>query len=74
MKYLSKRDEHFGNARTVRQTVAECVKNQNLRLAAIKKEERTAEMLATVIFDDVKEFELKDHAFEERKIGFKNKN
>ena len=71
---FSKRDEHFGNARTVRQTVAECVKNQNLRLAAIKKEERTAEMLATVIFDDVKEFELKDHAFEERKIGFKNKN
>jgi AAA+ superfamily predicted ATPase len=65
------RDEHFGNARTVRQVVAESVRNQNLRLAAMKKEDRTADLLSTVIFDDVKEFELKDPDYESHKIGFK---
>ena len=68
-----KRDEHFGNARTVRQTVAEAVKNQNLRLAAMKKEDRTPELLSTIIYDDVKEFELKDTDFGPAKIGFKMK-
>lgn len=67
------RDEHFGNARTVRQTVAEAVKNQNLRLAPIRKEERTPDMLSTVIFDDVKEFEMKESEFDEHRIGFKMK-
>lgn len=66
-----RRDEHFGNARTVRQVVNESIKNQNLRLAAMKKEDRTAEMLATVIFDDVKEFELKEGMFGKPKLGFK---
>jgi len=74
-KYFSflydKRDEHFGNARTVRQTVSEAVKNQNLRLAAMKKENRTADLMATVIYDDVKEFELKDSEFDQHKLGFK---
>ncbi|HUR31861.1 MAG TPA: AAA family ATPase, partial [Saprospiraceae bacterium] len=65
------RDEHFGNARTVRQIVAESVKNQNLRLAGMKKEERTPELLSTVIFDDVKEFELKEQDFGPARIGFK---
>lgn len=54
------KDKNFGNARTIRQIVAECVKNQNLRLAAIPKEERTDELLKTVILDDVKEFEKGD--------------
>ncbi len=67
-----RRDQHFGNARTVRQTVAESVKNQNLRLAAMKKEERTADMMATVNYDDVKEFELKESKFSQPKIGFKS--
>ncbi len=65
------RDEHFGNARTVRQVVAESVKNQNLRLAAMKKEDRTGEMLVTIILEDVKEFELKDDGFGKPKIGFR---
>ncbi len=63
------RDQHFGNARTVRQVVGECVKNQNLRLASMKKEERTKELLETVIFEDVKEFEIKEIK-QERKLGF----
>ncbi|MBS1757913.1 MAG: AAA family ATPase [Bacteroidetes bacterium] len=54
------RDSNFGNARTVRQIVAECVKNQNLRLAVMHKEDRTLEMLATVILNDVKEFDIND--------------
>jgi SpoVK/Ycf46/Vps4 family AAA+-type ATPase len=65
------RDEHFGNARTVRQTVAESVKNQNLRLAAMKKEERTVDMLSTVILEDVKEFVFKDTDLGKPRIGFK---
>jgi AAA+ superfamily predicted ATPase len=56
----SKRDKHFGNARTVRQVVGESVKNQNLRLASMKKEERTPELMASIILDDVKEFEIKE--------------
>ncbi len=68
------RDEHFGNARAVRQVVSEAVKNQNLRLAGFRKEERTAEMLATVLFEDVKEFELKEDGFGPAKIGFKTKD
>ncbi len=69
-----RRDEHFGNARTVRQTVSEAVKNQNLRLASMKKEDRTADLMATVIFDDVREFELKDSEFERHKLGFRMKD
>jgi len=54
------KDENFGNARTVRQIVDECIKNQNLRLAVIPKEKRTSEMLSSVILDDVKEFNIND--------------
>ncbi len=75
LKYFTflydRRDEHFGNARTVRQVVGESVKNQNLRLAVMKKEDRTKEMIETVLFDDVKEFELKETDFgKHNKLGF----
>ncbi len=65
----SNRDKHFGNARTVRQVVGEAVKNQHLRLAAMKKEERTPELMATIILDDVREFEIKEESSKPR-IGF----
>lgn len=68
-----RRDKHFGNARTVRQIVGETVKNQNLRLAAMKKEDRTPEMLEAIILDDVKEFEIKDAPVTgHRPIGFRS--
>jgi energy-coupling factor transporter ATP-binding protein EcfA2 len=67
---FDERDEHFGNARTVRQVVGEAVKNQNLRLASMKKEERTKELMETVIFDDVKEFEIKEVSHKP-KLGFR---
>jgi len=79
LKYFTflydRRDEHFGNARTVRQVVGESVKNQNLRLAGMRKEDRTKEMMETVVFDDVKEFELKDTDFgKHNKLGFQQGN
>jgi hypothetical protein len=65
-----KRDKHFGNARTVRMVVGECVKNQHLRLAGMKKEDRTKEIMDAIILDDVKEFEIKDTAVQPRGLGF----
>lgn len=67
----SRRDKHFGNARTVRQVVGEVVKNQHLRLAGMKKEERTKELMDAIIFDDVKEFEIRDTPVSSRPLGFK---
>jgi len=64
------RDKHFGNARTVRQIVGESVKNQHLRLASMKKEERTKELMEAIIFDDVKEFEIKERHTGGRSLGF----
>jgi len=64
------RDKHFGNARTVRLVVGESVKNQHLRLASMKKEERSKEVMETIIFDDVKEFEIKDGTVHGRRLGF----
>jgi AAA+ superfamily predicted ATPase len=66
----NKRDKHFGNARTVRQVVGETIKNQHLRLASLKKEERTKEVMDTVILDDVKEFEIKDTNTGNKPLGF----
>lgn len=70
----SKRDKHFGNARSVRQVVGESVRNQNLRLASMKKEDRTPELMASIILDDVKEFEIKDAPTISNRpsIGFKS--
>lgn len=65
------RDKHFGNARTVRQVVGEAVKNQNLRLASMRKEERTKEMLESLILDDVREFEIKNTSSRSPRLGFK---
>jgi AAA+ superfamily predicted ATPase len=64
------RDKHFGNARTVRQVVGEAVKNQHLRLAAMKKEERTEDLMRTIIFDDVREFEIREQDTGKKSIGF----
>jgi SpoVK/Ycf46/Vps4 family AAA+-type ATPase len=68
---FERRDQHFGNARTVRQVVGESVKNQHLRLASMKKEERTPEIMASIILDDVKEFEIKEVKTERTRVGFR---
>ncbi len=64
------RDKHFGNARTVRQVVGESIKNQHLRLASMKKEERTPEVMEVIILDDVKEFEIKPISSGRSALGF----
>jgi SpoVK/Ycf46/Vps4 family AAA+-type ATPase len=65
--YLN-RDKFFGNARDIRKSLSEVIKNQNLRLAEIPKKERTPEMIKTVIFTDVAE--LPTEIKEEKRLGF----
>ena len=50
--YLT-RDKFFGNARTVRKTVFELIKNQNLRVKSIEKHKRHKKDLQTIISSDV---------------------
>lgn len=72
--YLSglyeKRDNHFGNARTVRQMVGGVVKKQNLRLAAMESSKRTAEELETLSIDDVRHLEV-GQADNKQTLGFR---
>ncbi len=53
------KDKFFGNGRTVVKTINEVIRIQNLRLASIPKEERTREVLKTIILEDVKSFNEK---------------
>ncbi|MCD6067760.1 MAG: hypothetical protein K0S33_2586 [Bacteroidetes bacterium] len=64
------RDKFFGNARTVRQVIAEAVKNQNLRMASMTAAERTKEELQSLRMVDVAEFVV---AKDEKKstLGFR---
>lgn len=64
----SSRDKFFGNAREIRKSLGEAIKNQNLRLAEVSKEKRTADMIKTVILEDVKELTTQIH--EEKRMGF----
>jgi SpoVK/Ycf46/Vps4 family AAA+-type ATPase len=66
-----RRNKYFGNGREVRKVIEEAVKNRDLRLASMKKEERTAEVLATITYADVEEFKLADQDSDtRRRIGF----
>lgn len=71
--HFKHKDKFFGNARFVRKVIGEAVRNQNLRLAALPAEDRTGEMIQTLSYDDVKEFQLtKDilNAAQEMPMGF----
>ena len=65
---FSGRDKFFGNAREIRKSLSEAVKNQNLRLAEIPKEQRTPDMIKTITLKDVEE--LTTEVKEEKKFGF----
>ena len=74
-KYLQfiydKRDKYFGNARSVRKVIEESIKNRDLRLAELPKEQRTPELLHTITLEDVEEFKLAEQDSDSRKrIGF----
>ncbi len=64
----SQRDKFFGNAREIRKSLAECIKNQNLRLAEVPKASRTPEMIKTITLKDVEE--LTTLVKEEKRMGF----
>jgi SpoVK/Ycf46/Vps4 family AAA+-type ATPase len=67
------RDKYFGNARTVRQVVQEAIKNQNLRIAILHKNDVSEEEMGTITLDDVATFTFdkdKLQLFKRRGIGF----
>jgi len=67
------RDKYFGNARTVRSLVMEAVKNQNLRIAALSREERNKTSLHLLTVEDVSTFKLDKEGFlfNKKTIGFR---
>ncbi|MCL4109162.1 UNVERIFIED_CONTAM: hypothetical protein GTU68_028343 [Idotea baltica] len=68
----SYRDRYFGNARTVRTIIDQAIKNQNLRLAAIAKEDRDDHDLLKL--EDVQEFKSNtdQFLFHKSRIGFRS--
>jgi len=68
------RDKYFGNARTIRKIMIEALKNMNLRLAAIRAEERDPNMVNVLTYKDVEPFRLDKSGFlfNKKTIGFKN--
>lgn len=65
------RDKYFGNGRSVRRIIEETVKNRDLRLAAIPKDQRTPDLLGKIIAADVAEFTPAEQTSDTRKrIGF----
>ncbi|MEM1326293.1 MAG: AAA family ATPase [Bacteroidota bacterium] len=69
------RDKYFGNARTVRQVVAEAIKNQNLRIASLSLQEREKVSPNVLTLDDVASFTLskEDGVFGRKGIGFRKR-
>ena len=67
------RDKYFGNARTIRNVVAETIKFQNIRLAEKEIIEPDAETI--IAFEDVSKFKLDKSGFifNKRGIGFGKK-
>lgn len=50
------RDQFFGNARSIRKMVEKSSRNQELRMAGLKKKMRTEKVMSILSIDDVKEF------------------
>ncbi len=66
------RSKFFGNARSMRKMVEKAYRNQELRMAALDKNNRTQKMMATLSLEDVLEFKETSPELSQRKtIGFK---
>lgn len=63
------RDKFFSNARVVRNTINQSVRNQHLRLANMATADRSPELLNTLTLADVEEFKP---TTDERKLGFRS--
>ncbi|MFT3827069.1 MAG: AAA family ATPase [Chitinophagaceae bacterium] len=64
------RDKYFGNARFARQTVDSIITKQNLRLAALPREQRVPELLKQVTIADVTGLKMPPKS-QRQTIGFK---
>ena len=64
------RDKFFGNARTVRQTISEAIKNQNLRMANIAAAQRNQQDIHTLTIEDVSEFKYQGNTLK-KQLGFR---
>jgi SpoVK/Ycf46/Vps4 family AAA+-type ATPase len=72
---VATKDKFFGNARTVRNTIEETVKNQQLRMADTPLAKRSQQMMETMTLQDVEEFLIVDsNAGSAGSIGFKRSN
>ncbi len=72
---VAAKDKFFGNARTVRNTIEEAVKNQQLRMADTPAPQRNKQMMETLTLQDVEEFRLTDNQTGSAgRIGFKRSN
>lgn len=69
------RDKYFGNARTVRNIVNEAIKNHNLRLAALRPEERAKTPSNLLTMADVESFkpDKSGFIFNKQSIGFRRR-
>ena len=70
--YLN-RNKFFGNARSIRKLVEKAYRNQELRMADLKKNERTKKMMSTLKLEDVLEFDTTAIKPERQGIGYKFK-
>ena len=64
------RDKFFGNARTVRQTIGEAIKNHHLRMAKTLPEQRNNIDLHKIILEDVAEFVYQGNTLR-KSVGFR---
>ena len=67
---IEKKDKFFGNARTVRQIVGDCVMKQNLRMASIPKELRLPKDILILTLDDVKHLVI-DESTPKQNLGYR---
>jgi len=70
--HAGNRNQYFGNGRFVRKVIEKAIRNQNLRLSQIPKEERNETLIKTMILEDVQEFRLDSDLLVKRQLGFKN--
>lgn len=80
MEYLSvrlkelynRRDNYFGNARTVRKIIDEAIKKQHLRMSNVPSAGRTKKVLSTLSTEDLRTINFSDEALSGReKVGFR---
>ncbi len=69
------RDKYFGNARTVRNTISEIIKKQNLRLS-VQRKKSSALVLKTIVLEDLSALQLSNDqdVFDKKMIGFRSKS